>query len=105
MAVDYVAQAQAAETTDQLDAIQSAGGNDQAVAAAVQQRRGELNARPVTDAPNARLAATMGDDGLGPNTVTEPQKPDKHYYIAADGKTKVNAWGEEKGSAEDKKRW
>jgi hypothetical protein len=42
---------------------------------------------------------------LGPNAKTEPEKPEEHYYVAADGKTHINAFGEVKGSPEDKKRW
>lgn len=42
---------------------------------------------------------------LGPNATTDPAKPEDHYYLASDGETKINAWGEEKGSPEDKKRW
>lgn len=42
--------------------------------------------------------------------VTEPAKPKDHFFLvadpdASDGFRKVNAWGEEKGSPEDKKRW
>lgn len=45
---------------------------------------------------------------LGPNATTDPAKPEAHYYQVADGEggfRKVNGWGEEKGSPEDKKRW
>jgi hypothetical protein len=40
----------------------------------------------------------------GPNATTNPENPAEHYFLAADGKTKVNAYGEEKGSPEDKRR-
>lgn len=42
---------------------------------------------------------------LSPNMQTDPEKPEAHYFLASDGKTKINAFGEEKGSTEDKKRW
>jgi hypothetical protein len=41
----------------------------------------------------------------GPNASTEPEDPEGHYFLAPDGETKINAWGEKKGSPEDKKRW
>lgn len=40
----------------------------------------------------------------GPNATTEPKDPAAHYVLAADGKTKLNAYGEEKGSSEDRRR-
>lgn len=100
---ELVRQAQAAETSDQLDAIQAASG-EAAVAQAVQARRDELNSRSVTRAATAREAASVGEDGLGPNARTEPDDPKKHYFETPDGR-KVNAWGEVKGSPEDKKRF
>lgn len=42
---------------------------------------------------------------LGPNMTTDPEDPRNHYFLASDGETKVNAFGEVKGSPEDKKRW
>jgi hypothetical protein len=45
---------------------------------------------------------------LGPNATTEAADPKSYYFEIADGVggwRKVNAWGEEKGSAEDKKRF
>jgi len=101
---ELIAQAAAADTTDQLDAIQAAS-QDPAVNQAVQIRRDELNAKSVTQPANARAAATVGDDGLGPNAKTEPDNPKAHHFLATDGKTRINAFGEEKGSPEDKKRW
>lgn len=44
----------------------------------------------------------------GPNMATDPDDPEKHYYRIPDGEgrfRRINAWGEEKGSPEDKKRW
>lgn len=41
---------------------------------------------------------------LGANMATDPEDPKEHYFLASDKKTKVNAWGEEKGSDADKKR-
>lgn len=104
MATDTFAQVAAADTTDQLDAIQ-ATSQDAALNEAIQVRRDELSAESVTTAPNARAAATVGTDGLGPNATTNPPKSSAHYYLAEDGKTKINAFGEEKGSPEDKKRF
>ena len=49
------------------------------------------------------LASTV-EGPTGPNATTDPEDPGEHYFLAADGKTKVNAYGEEKGSAEDKRR-
>ena len=51
-------------------------------------------------------AALQGvhEDPPGPNASTDPQDPAEHYFLASDGKTKINAYGEEKGSAEDKRR-
>ncbi len=51
--------------------------------------------REVTEAPN------------GPGMTTNPEDPKAHYFEIADGEggfRKVNAYGEEKGSPEDKKR-
>ena len=96
---ELMAQAAAAETTDQLDAIQ-AQSQDPGVNQAVQTRRTELNARSVTR-PAVAAADPPPDKQFG---VTEPDKPKDHYFLSTDGR-KVNAWGEEKGSAEDKKRW
>lgn len=44
----------------------------------------------------------------GPNVKTDPEKPGEHYYEISNGdgtSRRVNAWGEEKGSAEDKRRF
>jgi hypothetical protein len=51
-------------------------------------------------------AALQGvDEGpTGPNASTDPEDPAEHYFIAADGETRINAFGEKKGSAEDKRR-
>lgn len=38
----------------------------------------------------------------GPNASTDP--PDDHHFLASDGETKINAWGEEIGSKEAKQR-
>jgi hypothetical protein len=50
------------------------------------------------------LRGTKPEGPTGKNASTDPEKPAEHYFLAADGKTKVNAYGEEKGSAEDKRR-
>lgn len=44
----------------------------------------------------------------GPGMATDPPKPEAHCYRVPDGEggfRNINAWGEEKGSPEDKKRW
>lgn len=93
---ELVAQAQAATTQEQLDAI-AAQSADPAVAAAVQARRDQL-------APE-QAAARTGTGTLGPNAVTEPTKRQYFEIPNGDGTLRsVNAFGEEKGSAEDKKR-
>jgi hypothetical protein len=97
---DLIAQAAVADTTDQLDAIQ-AQSQDPGVSQAVQNRRTELNTRSVTSPRAAVADEPAPDKQFG---VTEPEKPKEHYFVKAAGK-KVNAWGEEKGSPEDKKRW
>lgn len=52
-----------------------------------------------------RRALLVADEApTGPNVSTEPEKPGDHFTLAADGKTKLNAWGEEKGSDDDKRR-
>jgi len=100
---ELVAQAQAADTNEQLDAIQ-AQSQDAAVAQAVQDRRGALGGQANATPAVSRAADTQRVLADNPNLKTEPDKPKEHYYLAQDGKTKINAWGEEKGSAEDKKR-
>lgn len=46
----------------------------------------------------------MDEDPPGPNASTDPEDPAEHFFVAADGETKINAYGEKKGSAEDKRR-
>jgi hypothetical protein len=38
----------------------------------------------------------------GPNASTDP--PEDHYFLATDGVTKINAWGEKLGSPEARQR-
>jgi hypothetical protein len=55
----------------------------------------------------AQLRAALqgvNEEPTGPNASTDPENPAEHFYLASDGKTKINAYGEEKGSAEDKRR-
>lgn len=40
----------------------------------------------------------------GPNATTDPEKPEEHYFLASDGETKVNAFGEDINSKEAKQR-
>lgn len=57
------------------------------------------------DVAKALADLTRAPEGpTGPNATTDPENPEEHFFLASDGKTKVNAFGEEKGSAEDKKR-
>lgn len=57
------------------------------------------------DVAKALADLTKAPEGpTGPNASTDPEDPAEHYFLAADGKTKVNAFGEEKGSPEDKRR-
>ncbi len=57
------------------------------------------------DVAKALADLTRAPEGpTGPNASTEPEDPAEHYFLAADGKTKINAYGEEKGSPEDKRR-
>lgn len=53
----------------------------------------------------AQRAIAADAKNIGPNATTEPADPKEHYFVATDGTTHVNAWGEVKGSPEDKKRW
>jgi hypothetical protein len=41
---------------------------------------------------------------LGPNASTEPEDPAEHFYLASDGETKINAFGEPLDSKEAKQR-
>lgn len=52
-------------------------------------------------------AALLGSKAEGPtgdNAKADVDNPAEHYVLAEDGETKINAWGEEKGSKEDKQR-
>lgn len=49
-----------------------------------------------------RTVVETNDPPPGPNATTDP--PEGQYFIASDGKTEVNAWGEKRGSDEDKRR-
>jgi hypothetical protein len=67
--------------------------------------------RPVAAIPDnatvAQLRAALQgttEEPAGPNATTEVEKPAEHFFLASDGKTKLNAFGEEKGSDEDKRR-
>lgn len=67
-------------------------------------------AAPTTAVTTQDVAKALADltrtpEGpTGPNATTDPENPAEHFYLASDGKTKINAYGEEKGSAEDKRR-
>lgn len=64
------------------------------------------------DEPQAKPLVTervvtreVNEPAPGPNMSTDPEDPAAHYFLASDGETKINAWGEVKGSPEDKKRF
>lgn len=57
------------------------------------------------DVAKALADLTRAPEGpAGPNASSNVENPAEHYVLASDGKTKLNAYGEEKGSAEDKRR-
>lgn len=57
------------------------------------------------DVAKALADLTKNPEGpTGPNATTDPEDPAKHYFLASDGETKVNAWGEEINSKEAKQR-
>jgi hypothetical protein len=64
--------------------------------------------RPLpANATIADLRAALADvdePETGPNVNTEPEDPAGHYFLATDGKTQINAFGEKKGSDEDRRR-
>lgn len=71
------------------------------------QQRAVAAAPAVTtqDVAKALANLTMKPEGpTGENASTDTHDPKDHYFLAADGETKLNAFGEEKGSAEDKRR-
>jgi hypothetical protein len=70
---------------------------------------------PPPPAPQATISLSASDlrealrdkapeKPTGKNATTTPDKPAEHYFLAADGKTQINAFGEEKGSDADKRR-
>ena len=98
-AEELVAQTQAATTSEQLDAI-AAQSDDQAVQQAVQARRAQLTPQRAN-----RRAAAAEEAELGPDATTD--RTTRQYFEVPNGDgtfRQVNAWGEEKGSPEDKKR-
>lgn len=57
------------------------------------------------DVAKALADLTKAPEGpTGPNASTDPEKPEDHYFLASDGETKINAWGEEINSKEAKQR-
>jgi hypothetical protein len=70
------------------------------------ERRAVAPAQVTTqDVARALADLTRAPEGpTGPNATTDPEDPAAHYFLAADGETKVNAWGEEIGSKEAKQR-
>jgi hypothetical protein len=71
---------------------------------AAQQRRRPLPANATIADLRAALALDVDEGETGPNATTEPENPAAHYFLATDGKTQINAFGEKKGSDEDKRR-
>jgi hypothetical protein len=64
--------------------------------------RTTATAQQLAQAIERGLAATV-EPPTGPNANTQPENPAEHYYLSTNGK-QVNAFGEEKGSKEDKQR-
>jgi hypothetical protein len=64
--------------------------------------RTSATAQQLAQAIERGLAATV-ELPTGPNANTQPEDPAEHYFLSTNGK-KVNAFGEEKGSREDKQR-
>lgn len=72
-----------------------------------EERRATAPSPAVTtqDVAKALADLTRAPEGpTGPNATTDPEDPAAHYFLAADGETKVNAWGEEINSKEAKQR-
>jgi hypothetical protein len=65
----------------------------------------EKDERPRTFVMEKVVTREVSEPAPGPNATTEIKDPETHYFLASDGKTKVNAFGEVKGSPEDKIRW
>lgn len=72
--------------------------------------KNEEQQRPVMPATatvadlRAALLGSKAEGATGDAAKTDVDDPAEHYFLAEDGKTKINAWGEEKGSKEDKLR-
>jgi hypothetical protein len=71
---------------------------------AAQQRRRPLPPNATIADLRAALSLDQEEGETGPNATTEPESPAEHYFLATDGKTQINAFGEKKGSDEDKRR-
>lgn len=65
--------------------------------------RPAVTSQQLAQAIERGLASTV-EEPIGPNAQTEPENPADHYFLATDGKTRINAFGEEKGSKEDRQR-
>jgi hypothetical protein len=56
------------------------------------------------DVAKALADLTRAPEGpTGENASTDPKDPAEHFFLTSDGR-KVNAYGEEKGSKEDRQR-
>lgn len=128
-AEELVDQARAASTLAELDAIAAQAEGRKTVDDAVATRRTQLAsgdqgqgqgqqqqpaaqpAQPARPTATAQQLAQVIERGLaatvepptGPNANTEPEDPAAHYFLSTNGKP-INAFGEEKGSKEDKQR-
>lgn len=114
---ELIEQAKNANSAAELDAVAAQAEDRVTVTAAVDARRAEL-AQSQPAAQRSGGAAAQGtqqrqiiertvvrevtEPPLGPNATTTP--PEEHYFLASDGETKINAWGEEIGSKEAKQR-
>lgn len=77
-----------------------------AAKAAADQKAVDDTAKPGRPIVTERVVTReVNEPAPGPNATTDPEDPKAHYYLASDGKTKINAWGEVKGSPEDEKRF
>jgi hypothetical protein len=73
----------------------------QRVGGAVLQFNNGTYSAPQRQVIRERTVVETNDPPPGPNATTEP--PENQYFVAPNG-DEVNAFGEKKGSAEDKRR-
>jgi hypothetical protein len=118
-AEELIDQAKAASTTQELDAIEAQADDRKTVTEAVAARRQALEQGPEQQPPanktaqpaqsqqttrtlvRERTVIETAEPPPGPNATTEP--PSGQYFLNTAG-DEVNAWGEKKGSPEDRAR-